>query len=78
VVLVAVEVCDVLASREPVEERLLGGRDQILDHLGYRVTMMAGEPSELRLGLNADKELDAFLGAVQAEMTLAVALLLLG
>ena len=53
-------------------------RDQILDRLGYRVTVMAGEASELRLGLNADEELDALLGAVEAEMTLAVALLLLG
>jgi len=78
VVQVAVEIWGVPASREPVKERLLGGRDQILDRLGYRVTVMAGEASELRLGLNADEELDALLGAVEAEMTLAVALLLLG
>jgi len=76
VVQVAIEICGVLASREPFKERPLGGRDQILDHLGYCVTVMTGEASELRLGLNADEELNALLGAVEAEMTLAVALLL--
>ena len=74
----AIEICGVLASREPVEKRPLGGRDQILDHFGYCVTVMTGEASELRLGLNTDEELDALLGAVEAEMTFTVALLLLG
>jgi len=75
---VAIEICRVLASRKAVEKRPLGGRDQILNHLGYCVTVMTGEASELRLGLNTDEELDALLGAVETEMTVTVALLLLG
>ena len=50
----------------------------MLDHLGYRVTVMMGEASELRLGLHADEELNALLGAVDTEIVLAIALLLLG
>jgi hypothetical protein len=40
--------------------------------------MVAGEPPELRLGLNADEELDALLGAMEAKMALTIALLFLG
>lgn len=74
----AVEIGGVLARRKPFEEPAFGVRGQLLDHIGYCVTVMAGEACELGLGLNADEELDALLGAVDAEMALAIALLLLG
>jgi hypothetical protein len=56
--------------------RPVGG--DLLDHRGYCVTVTAGEASKLGLGVNADEELDAQLGAVDAEMALAIALLLFG
>jgi hypothetical protein len=77
-VVVAVEVGSALAGRKPVEEYTFGVSGQILDHLGYRVTVVAGEAPELCPCPNADEELDALLRAVDAEMALAIALLLLG
>ena len=47
-------------------------------HFGYCVTVMARKPSELRLFLHADEELNALLGAVNTEMALVIAPLLLG
>lgn len=76
--LVAVEIGGVLVGRKPVEEGAFGVCGQLLDHFGYRVTVVASEASELCLGLNADEELDALLGTVDAKMAIAIALLLLG
>jgi hypothetical protein len=76
--LVAVEIGGSLAGRKPVEECTFGVSGQILDHLGYCVTVMAGETPELYPCLNADEELDALLRAMDAEMAFAIALLLLG
>ena len=75
---VAVEVDRVLFRRKPVEDRSFGVSGELLDHLGYRVTVVESEAFELCLGLNADEELDTLLAAVDAEMALAIALLLLG
>jgi hypothetical protein len=46
--------------------------------IGYRVTVVESEAFELSLGLNTDEEWDTLLAAVDAEMALAIALLLLG
>jgi hypothetical protein len=73
-----VEIGRALAGRKLVDECAFGVSGQILDHLGYCVTVVAGEASELCPCLNADEKLNALLRAVDAEMTLAIALLLLG
>jgi hypothetical protein len=78
VLVVAVEIGSALAGRKPVEECAFGVSGQVLDHSGYCVTVVAGEASEPSPCLNADEKLNALLGAVDAEMALAIALLLLG
>jgi hypothetical protein len=75
---VAVEIDGAPAGRKPIEECAFGVSGQILDHLGYCVTVVAGQASELCPCLNADEKLNALLRAVDAEMALAIALLLLG
>jgi hypothetical protein len=77
VLAVAVEIGGALPGRKPVEECAFGVSGQILDHLGYCVTVVAGEASEPCPCLNADEKLNALLRAVDAEMALAIALLLL-
>ena len=67
-----------LTCRQLIEDCAVGILDQILDDFGYCVTVMARKPSELRFGLDVDEELNALLGAVDTEMTLAIAPLLLG
>jgi hypothetical protein len=47
--MVTVEIGGALAGRKPSEERALGVSGQILDHLGYCVTVVAGDASELCL-----------------------------
>ena len=78
VVVVAVEIGGAVAGRKPVEECALGVSGQILNRPGYCVTVAASEASELYPCANADEKLNALLSAVDAEMTLAIALLLLG
>jgi hypothetical protein len=58
--------------RGSVSRSALAVGGDLLDHRGYCVTVMAGEVSKLGLGVNADEELDAQLGAVDAEMALAM------
>jgi len=74
----AVKIGAVLRPREAVEEFAFGIDSQRLDRLGYGVTMMSSKTAQLCLGLNADEELDAILGTVNAEMALAITALFLG
>jgi hypothetical protein len=56
---VAVEIGGALARRKPVEECAFGVSGQILDHLGYCVTVVTGEASELCPCLNVGEGLCA-------------------
>jgi hypothetical protein len=75
---VPVVVSLVVLPRKLVDEQSFGFCGEVLDQLGYSVTTMTGEASELGFGVNADEELDAFFAAVEAEMALAIAALLFG
>jgi hypothetical protein len=66
VLVVAVEIGGAVAGRKPVEECAFGVSGQILDHLGYCVTVVASEASELCPCVNADEKLNALLRAVDA------------
>jgi hypothetical protein len=61
----AVEIDRLLLRRKPVEDRAFGVSGKLLDHLGYRVTVVESEAFELCLGVNADEELDTLLAAVR-------------
>jgi hypothetical protein len=74
----AVEICGLLFRWKPVEEHSFCVSGELLNHVGYCVTIVESEAIELCFGVNADKELDALLATINAEMALAIAPLLLG